>query len=79
MESVRKIRKKEIEEWGIDSIGWRHGHLRDEGPEPYVKGYRDWRDFPNITKALKSRGYSSEQIIGILGQNFLRVFRDAVG
>lgn len=82
MESVRKIRKKEIEEWGIDSIGWRPGHHLDDHDlrlSSHIKGYRDWRDFPNITKALKSRGYSSEQIIGILGQNFFRVFRDAVG
>ena len=79
LKAMRENRKKEIEKWGVDSIGWRPCHRRDEGPQPYVKGYRDWRDFPNITKALKSRGYSSEHIIGILGQNFLRVFRDAVG
>ena len=76
--SKREKRKKEIEEWGVDSSGWRRGHLRDEAP-PIVQGYRDWRDFPNITKALRLRGYSSEQIIDILGQNFLRVFRETVG
>lgn len=75
----REKRKKEIEEWGVDSNGWRRGHFKDEGPQPFVQGYRDWRDFPNITKALRLRGYSSEQIMDILGQNFLRVFRETVG
>jgi len=78
-EAAREKRGKEIEEWGVDSLGWRRGHFKDESPQPFIQGYRDWRDFPNITKALRLRGYSSEQIIGILGQNFLRVFREAVG
>jgi membrane dipeptidase len=37
-------------------------------------GFEDGRDFPNITRGLIKRGFSDEQIQGILGENALRVF-----
>jgi membrane dipeptidase len=42
-------------------------------------GFDDYRDFPNITRGLVSRGYDDEQIRGILGENFLRVFESVCG
>lgn len=42
-------------------------------------GFKDYRDFPNITRGLVKRGYSDEQIGGILGENFLRVFAQVCG
>ncbi|MEZ5870285.1 MAG: membrane dipeptidase [Nitratireductor sp.] len=42
-------------------------------------GFDDIRDFPNITRGLVKRGYSDEQIRGILGENFLRVFEAVCG
>jgi membrane dipeptidase len=42
-------------------------------------GFDDYRDLPNITRGLVSRGYSDEQIKGILGENFLRVFEEVCG
>lgn len=36
-------------------------------------GYSDCRDLPNITRGLVQRGYTDEQIRGILGENALRV------
>ncbi len=42
-------------------------------------GFGDYRDFPNITRGLVKRGYSDEQIRGILGENFLRVFAQVCG
>lgn len=42
-------------------------------------GFDDVRDFPNITRGLVKRGYSDEQIRGILGENALRVFADVCG
>jgi membrane dipeptidase len=39
-----------------------------------LDGFADYRDFPNVTRGLVKRGYSDEQIKGILGENFLRVF-----
>lgn len=44
-----------------------------------VIGFDDHRDFPNITRGLVSRGYTDEQILGILGGNFIRVFRETCG
>jgi membrane dipeptidase len=42
-------------------------------------GFSDYRDFPNITRGLVARGYSDEQVRGILGENFLRVFGQVCG
>jgi membrane dipeptidase len=42
-------------------------------------GFSDYRDFPNITRGLVKRGYADEQIQGILGENFLRVFGQVCG
>jgi membrane dipeptidase len=42
-------------------------------------GFDDYRDFPNITRGLVQRGYTDEQIKGILGENFLRVFEAVCG
>jgi len=57
----------------------------EEFPETLGKSYRgDYPEgfehslayFPNITRGLVSRGYSDEEILKILGGNFLRVFRE---
>lgn len=42
-------------------------------------GFDDYRDMPNITRGLVGRGYSDEQIKGVLGENFLRVFEQICG
>ena len=42
-------------------------------------GFDDHRDLPNITRGLVKRGYSDEQIKGILGENALRVFEAVCG
>ena len=44
-----------------------------------LDGFDDGRDLPNITRGLVKRGYSDEQIQGILGENALRVFEDVCG
>jgi membrane dipeptidase len=38
-----------------------------------------FRDAPNITAALKRRGYTDDEVRGILGENFLRVFAQVWG
>ena len=38
-----------------------------------TQGYADCRDFINITRGLVARGYTDEQIKGILGGNWIRV------
>lgn len=71
-------------EWGVQrlaeyamDIGFRPEH--GLAAPVNVEGFDDYRDFPNITRGLVSRGYSDEQIRGILGENFLRVFGAVCG
>jgi membrane dipeptidase len=52
-----------------------HGNV----PTQNLIGFDDYRDFPNITRGLVARGYADEQIHGILGDNFLRVFEAVCG
>jgi len=44
-----------------------------------VTGFDDYLDYPNITRGLVSRGYTDEQIKGILGENSLRIFEQVCG
>lgn len=44
-----------------------------------TKGYENARDFVNYTRGLIGRGYTDEQIKGILGENFLRLFEEVCG
>ncbi len=44
-----------------------------------TEGFEGWTEWPNFTRGLVSRGYSDEEIRGILGGNFLRVFKEVVG
>jgi membrane dipeptidase len=44
----------------------------------HLKGFTDYRDFPNITRGLVARGYSDDEARGILGENFLRVLGEVV-
>jgi len=44
-----------------------------------LTGFEDCRDLPNITRGLLKRGYTDEQIQGVLGENALRVFEQVCG
>src|SRR5262249_34750928 len=57
--------------------GFRDEHRVD--PNTALDGFADYRDFPNITRGLVSRGYSDDDIKKILGENFLRVFEAVCG
>jgi membrane dipeptidase len=58
-------------------FGFRPEHRASWGAR--VEGYQSWRDWPNITRALVARGYSDNELVKLLGANFLRIFRDVVG
>ncbi len=47
-----------------------------DGCESTPLGLDGVEDYPLITKALKKRGYSNEDIVKILGGNFIRVFAE---
>jgi membrane dipeptidase len=43
-----------------------------------IEGLAGPDDFPNLTEALTRRGYEGERLDAVLGENFLRVFRQAL-
>lgn len=60
-----------------EKMGFRAEHEIDNRMN--MVGYDDARDFINITRGLVARGYEDDQIHGILGENFLRVFEEICG
>jgi membrane dipeptidase len=53
-----------------------HKAISDSGwPWYYAKGLESVSDIPNITRGLLTRKYSDSEVEMILGNNFLRVFR----
>lgn len=57
-------------------FGFREEHRVDWAAT--VDGYRSWREWPNLTRALVDHGYSDEEIRGFLGENFKRVLADVI-
>lgn len=72
-----------LETFGVDSqLGFRPAEAdrpADIDLTKKLEGFDDLRDLPNITRGLVKRGYSDEQIRGILGENALRVFEQVCG
>jgi len=60
----------------VTEVGWRDGDFLI--PEPTIVGYQDWRNLPTLTEVMLQRGFSEDEVRGVLGLNFVRVFRDAV-
>jgi len=74
--------KEEVEEFKMwPEVKAGAERLTMSGPYEYshhnwnVKELRDPENFPVITECLVARGYSDEDIIKILGENFMRVFK----
>jgi membrane dipeptidase len=61
----------------VERIGFRPEHRVDWSAT--IEGLDAWEDWPNITRALLTHGYSDDEVRGLLGANFLRLFRDVVG
>jgi membrane dipeptidase len=59
------------------SLGFREEH--NIKPMATVTGFDTYFDFPNIARGLVARGYRDDDIIAILGGNFLRVFEEVCG
>ncbi len=57
---------------GVDHVGL-GADMYPRTPSPV--GIRGVEDYPNITRGLKERGYSDEDVRKILGGNFLRVWK----
>lgn len=52
-----------VNEWGVDY------------ETQYASGLSSPDEFPNVTRALLERGYGADDVLKILGGNFLRLFR----
>lgn len=61
----------------VASLGFEAKHAIDFNRK--TKGYSNWRDYITLTRGLITRGYNDEEIKGILGGNFLRIFREVIG
>lgn len=61
------------ESFDLVSAGW-HGQ-----PTPFTSWFQSPRDMPRIAEAIGDRGYSQEQVDGIMGANWLRVLRAVAG
>jgi len=57
---------------GVDHVGL-GADMYPRTPSPV--GIRGVHDYPNITRGLKARGYSDEDVKKIMGGNFLRVWK----
>lgn len=44
-----------------------------------MEGFEKLDDWPNVTVALAEAGFNEDELRKLLGQNYLRVFRDVVG
>lgn len=62
---------------GVDHVGI--GSDLDSGAVPTPAGLDSVSDYPRITEGLLRRGYAEADVAKVLGGNFLRVYRAAVG
>jgi membrane dipeptidase len=62
---------------GIDHVGLGSDFDGFGGPPP--TGLEDVSCLPNVTAALQQRGYADDDILKILGGNWLRVLRQVIG
>ena len=60
-----------------EQLGFRGGDFGDATLN--LIGFDDHRDSVNLARGLLKRGYTDEQIHGILGENFVRVFAAVCG
>lgn len=61
----------------VGSLGFRKEHRVDFGAR--IEGLDSWADWPKVTEALVARGFSDDEVRGLVGGNFLRLFREVVG
>jgi len=57
---------------GVDHVGL-GADMYPRNPSPV--GIRGVEDYPNITRGLKKRGYSDENVKKVMGGNFLRIWK----
>lgn len=53
--------------------------VKSDGPWIYVKGFENITELPNVTRGLIKRGWSTGEILKVLGENWLRVYKQVWG
>lgn len=60
--------------------GWFEGlYVGESEGSSFIEGLEDITTFPRVTEALVKRGYSEQDIKKVLGENFLRVYKQVIG
>jgi microsomal dipeptidase-like Zn-dependent dipeptidase len=67
MRNGRWSKEKDYGEGSKDNANW---------PDP-LQWFRDSRDFPNIAKGLRARGFAEDDVRKIMGLNWLRLLETA--
>jgi membrane dipeptidase len=87
---VRKLVGVDHVALGVDNVEGRIGGIAlnravlppeaySEQPWFYVKGFESISELPNVTRGLIERGWSTAEIRKVLGENWLRVYRQVWG
>ena len=87
---VRKLVGVDHVALGVDNVEGRIGRgalnravmppeAYSEQPWFYVKGFESISELPNVTRGLIQRGWSTGEIRKVLGENWLRVYRQVWG
>ena len=63
-------------DWLLTGKSMKGPAMKLDHPLNNPEGIEGAADFPNLTRALLSRGYSEAHIKKILGENILRLFRE---
>lgn len=65
-------------DYAVDLVGIEHVALSsDFNQGGGVQGWSDGSEAPNVTAALRGRGYSEAEVRKLWAENFLRVLHDA--
>ncbi len=64
-----------------ESLNWPYGSstVSPRGTLPYVKGYENISQLPNVITGLASRGWTEAELDKVLGGNWLRVYEEVWG
>lgn len=62
--------------WSRD-IDYGEGSAADPGVPSMPKWFQDNRDFSGIAKGLKAAGLSEQEVLGIMGENWLRFYEES--
>ena len=63
-------------DWLLSGKSKRGPAMELDFPIRNLKGIQNSADFPNLTDALLTRGYSESEARKILGGNMIRLFKD---